>query len=309
LHVLTRERDVLPRPAPPDGRGLLAMGGADFDRADSSDISRPAPALVAMASEPATRYRGTRSGCEAFSRLRFGPLPGTGAEVSAISKTWEAARPQDAASDEIATGARASEALFKRAAPGRRIAHLATHGFFVDVGCAREAGAGARGVLGLVPAAGANAPFAAPPGENPLLLSGLALAGANERASASAGEEDGVLTSDEIAALDLSGMEWAVLSACGTGLGELAGPEGVLGLRRAFLAAGARTVFTSLWSVRDQPTREWMEALYRHRFAEGAGTAEAARLAALDLLRSRRARKATTHPFEWAAFLAVGDWR
>lgn len=306
LHVLTSERDVLPRPAPPEGRGLLAMGGADFDRADSS---RATPDLVAMASGPEASYRGSRSGCEAFARLRFGPLPGSGAEVAAISKTWEEARPQDAANDEVATGARASEALFKRSAAGHRIAHLATHGFFVDVGCALDSGSGSRGVLGLVPAAGSTAPVAAPPGENPLLLSGLALAGANLRAGAPAGAEDGVLTSDEIAALDLSGMEWAVLSACGTGLGELAGPEGVLGLRRAFLAAGAGTVFTSLWSVRDQPAREWMEALYRHRFAEGAGTAESAKLAALDLLRARRTSKAATHPFEWAAFLAVGDWR
>jgi CHAT domain-containing protein len=208
----------------------------------------------------------------------------------------------------VATGGAADEATFKRLAPGRRVIHLATHGFFLDLRCAPGGEGGTRGVMGLVPAASGPEP-SSPPGENPLLLSGLALAGANLRDQAEAGDEDGVLTADEIAALDLSGTEWAVLSACGTGLGEVAAGEGVLGLRRAFLAAGTRTVFTSLWSVRDKPTREWMAALYRHRLLDGAGTAEAARAASLDLLRSRRAQGRSTHPFEWAAFLAAGDWR
>ena len=306
LHVLTDERDLLAPAEPAFGRGLLAMGGADFDRADSGGA---APALLALASEGGPAHRGARSGCEAFSRLRFAALPGTAAEVAEVARTWERARPRDSAQVEVSTGARAGERAFKLLSRGRRIVHLATHGFFVDAGCAAAAAGEARGVLGLVPAPGASGSSAAAPGENPLLLSGLALAGANARASAGRDEEDGVLTSDEIAALDLSGLEWAVLSACGTGLGELAGSEGVLGLRRAFLAAGARTVFTSLWSVRDQPTREWMEALYRHRFAGGATTAEAARLASLDLLRARRAAHRPAHPFEWAAFVAAGDWR
>src|SRR6185503_18367464 len=70
---------------------------------------------------------------------------------------------------------------------------------------------------------------------------------------------------EEIASLNLSGLEWAVLSACDTGLGQIRAGEGVLGLRRAFQVAGARTVIMSLWSVDDQATRAWMTALYKAR--------------------------------------------
>ena len=78
--------------------------------------------------------------------------------------------------------------------------------------------------------------------ENPLLLAGFALAGANRRQAAGVEDEDGILTAEEIASLDLSGVEWAVLSACDTGVGEVRAGEGVFGLRRAFQVAGAQTV-------------------------------------------------------------------
>ena len=69
--------------------------------------------------------------------------------------------------------------------------------------------------------------------------------------------------------LDLQGTEWAVLSACETGLGEIKAGEGVFGLRRAFQIAGARTVIMSLWSVEDRATRTWMRALYEGRLSKG----------------------------------------
>ena len=68
-----------------------------------------------------------------------------------------------------------------------------------------------------------------------------------------------------LAALDLRGVEWAVLSGCDTGLGKIENGEGVLGLRRAFLLAGARTVIMSLWAVEDVTARRWMTSLYRVR--------------------------------------------
>ena len=76
-----------------------------------------------------------------------------------------------------------------------------------------------------------------------------------------ANEDDGVLTAEEVASLDLSGVEWAVLSACDTGLGEIKAGEGVFGPRRAFQIAGARTVIMSLWSVEDRAAMTWMRAL------------------------------------------------
>jgi CHAT domain-containing protein len=148
-----------------------------------------------------------------------------------------------------------------------------------------------------------------PPDESPLLRSGLALAGADQRDQAGPGEDDGILTAEEIAALDLSGVEWAVLSACDTGVGEVRAGEGVFGLRRAFQIAGARTLIMSLWSVDDESTREWMTALYEARLRDGLSTAESVRQASLGVLEARRKAGESAHPFYWAAFVAAGDWR
>jgi len=109
--------------------------------------------------------------------------------------------------------------------------------------------------------------------------------------------------------MDLAGVEWAVLSACETGLGELKAGEGVFGLRRAFQVAGARTVIMSLWPVDDSLTRQWMTTLYSERFLRHRGTAEAVREADLSVLRRLRSANRSTHPFYWAAFVAAGDWR
>ena len=141
------------------------------------------------------------------------------------------------------------------------------------------------------------------------LLSGLALTGANRREQASPGQDDGILTAEEIAALDLSAVEWAVLSACETGIGEVKAGEGVFGLRRAFQVAGAKTLIMSLWAVEDESARQWMKKLYQGRFLKRLGTAEAVREASLEVLRERRAKGESTHPFYWGAFVAAGDWR
>ncbi len=120
---------------------------------------------------------------------------------------------------------------------------------------------------------------------------------------------DGILTAEEVVGLNLQGTEWAVLSACDTGLGEIRAGEGVFGLRRAFQIAGVRTVIMSLWSVDDQATRQWMHALYKGRLEDKRSTADAIRNASLTVLRDRRARGLSTHPFYWGAFVAAGDWR
>jgi CHAT domain-containing protein len=204
------------------------------------------------------------------------------------------------------TGRDASEGQFKRQAPGHRVLHLATHGFFLGNGCGSAIPA-TRSVGGLTSAQPGRSGQDAE--DNPLILSGLALAGANRRTATRAGEDDGILTAEEVTALNLEGVEWAVLSACDTGLGEVKAGEGVLGLRRAFQIAGARTVIMSLWSVEDQSTRNWMRALYEGRFERHLSTADAVHDASLRILQSRRAAGQSTHPFFWAAFVAAGDWK
>ena len=163
---------------------------------------------------------------------------------------------------------------------------------------------------------------------NPLLLSGIVLAGANQMGTGAATNR-GIFTAEEVAELDLSGTELVVLSACETGLGEVAGGEGVFGLQRAFGLAG-RAVVASLWKIEDDATRVLMSEFYRALWdgARPVGKAEALRRAQQAMIRrydaSRRTlirgteRKvaggdtrtnAPLHPFFWAAFTLDGDWR
>jgi CHAT domain-containing protein len=112
----------------------------------------------------------------------------------------------------------------------------------------------------------------------------LALTGAGRRPTPP-GQDDGILTALEVAELDLAGVELAVLSACETGLGEVAGGEGLLGLQRAFQVAGAHSVVASLWKVDDRRTAALMERFYAHLWTEGLSPLEALRKAQLHLLR------------------------
>ena len=103
-------------------------------------------------------------------------------------------------------------------------------------------------------------------------------------------------------------MDWAALSSCDTGIGRIQAGEGVLGLRRAFHVADVNTLIMSLWKVDDESTREWMRYLYEGRL-RGMTTVESVQNASLTMLKQRRARGKSTHPFTWGAFVAAGDWR
>src|SRR5262249_53556273 len=108
--------------------------------------------------------------------------------------------------------------------------------------------------------------------ENPMLRSGLALAGANtflRGASPPAEAEDGLLTAEDVAGLDLLDTELVVLSACETGLGAVHLGEGVFGLRRAFIVAGAKTLVMSLWKVPDLATAFLMDRFYDNLLTRG----------------------------------------
>ena len=202
---------------------------------------------------------------------------------------------------ELLTGAAASEGRFKREAPGKRILHVATHGFFLQSECLSAESVG-RGF------AKGTETVARGIGENPLLLSGLVLAGANRASEAGPDQEDGILTAEELAALDLRGLEIAALSACDTGLGTVEAGEGVFGLRRALEIAGARTVLMSLWPVPDKGAREWMASFYGSRLG-GESVLDATRKASLAALEELRKQGLPDHPYLWAGFVAAGDWQ
>jgi len=320
VHYLSAERDLVPSgPGDIEGEGILVLGDPAFDKSPRS-VAPDAPEkegkgstltqLVAL-----LPFRGKRAGCDDFAGLRFSKLPASAMEAEEITALWQRHGSGSGKETTVVSlqGGEADEATFKQDAPGKRVLHLATHGFFLGGEC-KSALEGGRGILDSRPGPAGGTPtheFRLPAltGENPLLLSGLALAGANHRHQAGLDEEDGVLTAEEIASLDLSGVEWAVLSACDTGVGEVRAGEGVFGLRRAFEVAGVRSLIMSLWSVEDESAREWMKALYEAHLIQGKGTAESVRDASLAVLSDRRAKGLSTHPFYWGAFVAAGDWR
>jgi CHAT domain-containing protein len=125
--------------------------------------------------------------------------------------------------------------------------------------------------------------------------------------AAQAADENGWVMAEEIALMDLTGAELVVLSACKTGSGdvELYG-EGVYGLRRAFLYAGARALVASLFDVPEIETRELMERFYAG-LEPGRGRIVALHEAQLNRLRERQQKNGAAHPFFWAGFVLAGD--
>lgn len=178
-------------------------------------------------------------------------LAGTGLEINNITKELM----QAGAATAIDSGTVATEEAFK-ALDGRssQVLHLATHGFFLPVPQNRPDNSLDAG----------NNAFTTQ--QNPMFRSGLVLAGGNyawKGGAAIPGKEDGILTAYEIAQMDLSNTDLAVLSACETALGDLHGNEGVIGLQRAFKMAGVKQLIVTLWRVPDKETSELMTIFYR----------------------------------------------
>ncbi|GHV92470.1 hypothetical protein AGMMS50268_29730 [Spirochaetia bacterium] len=187
------------------------------------------------------------------------------------------------------------EESFKALSGGKTaLIHLATHGFFLaDVPARnndRDRDQMTRG--------GSRAALAA--AANPLLRSGLVLSGGNHAWTGEPveGVEDGILTADEIARLNLIGARLVVLSACQTGLGDVNNSEGVFGLQRAFKLAGVETLIMSLWEVDDTATAKLMDTFYRE-WLSGRSRQAAFKEA------QRQVRADYPAPFYWAAFVMM----
>jgi CHAT domain-containing protein len=293
----------------------LVAADPDFDlgRTDEANLDQPGPAIeCAFTSLPGTRAEGER----VARRLGVAPLLGGAALEGRL-----------------------------KACRSPHILHLATHGFFLPdqprglnqlgrnlelIGVGETPGAGRLNGPGL---------------EDPMLRSGLALAGANTflRGGAAPPEaEDGLLTASDVAGLDLLDTELVVLSACETGLGAVRVGEGVFGLRRAFIVAGAKTLVMSLWKVPDLATAFLMDRLYDNLLTRGldrdlalseaqkatrdvtaaelraewlsdqaierlAAGDDVARRALRELARQPDGYRPFEHPFYWGAFICQGD--
>jgi CHAT domain-containing protein/tetratricopeptide (TPR) repeat protein len=260
-------------------------------------IEPPGPSVPTRETAVPSSSRHSRDLDRDRSAYHFHRLPGTRVEGERVAARLGASPWLDAA---------ALEGRLKTACRSPRILHLATHGFFLS-DQERDPNREGRG-LGFEFGGFSGAPdgpgrLSGPMMENPMLRSGLALAGANTwlKAGNPPDEaEDGLLTAEDVTGLDLLATELVVLSACETGLGQVHVGEGVFGLRRAFVLAGAKTLVMSLWKVPDEPTRELMEDFYS-RLLAGEGRAEALRQAQLAM------KAKYPDPFYWGAFICQGD--
>jgi CHAT domain-containing protein len=276
VRLLETGRDLLRLDPDHPAKGLLALGGIDFGPlpvsgppSPSVAASSPTPDAIILAQTAAEAAAQQRAA--ATLRGGFGPLAASRGEIEAIGNEYRVDRRDEPV--ELWTAEEASEARLKALLRPPRVLHLATHGFYRA---------------------------ADEPRERPMLLSGVALAGAN-RALRDAGE-DGILYAIEAQGLNLEGTELVVLSACETAKGQIDYAEGVSGLVRAFRTAGVRYLLVALRPVGDYGASNFMQRFYYHWLAQArSDPAAALRAAQLEAITAPDFRDPT-----WAYFALIG---
>jgi CHAT domain-containing protein len=295
---------------PPVGRpggpaGALVVGGVKYDAelVPGDTVARRSDPLLKPGQEPGWGFLGNTVG------------EANGVADRATRKKWPVVRLE---------GEKATAPAVLAALPRARHAHFATHGFFAD--------ASFRGLFHLderdyqMSWRGERIGRSA---KSPLIMTGLVFAGANNPRTPGRG----IVTGEQLIDLDLSGLDLAVLSACETGLGNVAGGEGVFGLQRAFHYAGTKNVVCSLWKVPDASTAALMHLFYRNLWDKNLSPMEALRQAQLEIYRNpqtipelakgfrgkfelvagtdsageiKPTKEGRAHPVLWAAFTLSG---
>jgi CHAT domain-containing protein/Tfp pilus assembly protein PilF len=249
------------------------------------------------ANSTASLFGGVKYSTEKTKRVIWNYLPGSLAEIDSIYPKLKTQINVNYFSNE-----NASEENFKEVVSKSNFIHIATHGFFypdpdlIQKEIYKEesnedidfrGGGASYGIWNFVN------------NKNPLMRSGLALAGSNDMWDRNIYEEgeDGVLTAQEVTTLNLRNTDLVVLSACETGLGDIRGNEGVYGLQRAFKMAGVHYLIMSLWQVPDEETAEFMIVFYTKLLIQ-----KDIRQAFSDTQKEMRAKY---DPYYWAAFVLI----
>lgn len=265
------------RPSQPlhlNERPATLYGGIQYE-ADSLQLRQQAHSDNA---DHRLAYReATRSGVWNY-------LTGTQTEVEQIQRLLSPTQTR------TLTGLDASEQSLK-ALSGRApaVLHIATHGFFFpDLEQSKTEPGLTRNRFEV--------------SEDPLLRSGLIMAGANyvwKGGKPIEGVDDGILTASEVSALNLLGTELVVMSACETALGKVQGSEGVYGLQRSFKMAGVRYLLMSLWRVSDKETADYMTLFYRQLLKTGSVPT------AYGYAQQQMRQQYPGEPYKWAAFVLI----
>jgi CHAT domain-containing protein len=307
---------------PVTSKGLVLAGGIDYSRSPEKGSSSPG-----KIEKPLIAGRRRAAATKGDKNVVWQALPGTAKEAKQIEQLYR----QDASRKSVyLTGRGAAEEDVARAMTNGRYVHLATHGFFAAPGIKSIFDFDPRKQT-LFEGAASRRSNASVGGRNPLLLSGVVLSGANLGARK---DKYGFPTAEEVANLKLRNTDLVVLSACETGLGDVAAGEGVFGLQRAFHIAGARTVIASMWNVDDVATQTLMVAFYHNLWVKKLGKLEALRQAQLSMIhgfdakagvargpklngkkfqfstsKAKTSKSRSLPPYYWAAFTLSGDWR
>jgi len=291
-------RDILRWGEPGTGsRAVVVMADPDYDLGlDKRTKVITQLKLPSAAQGERPIMRGGIS--DDLQKIRFERLEGTQKEGRQVKRALS----REGYDVKLCMGEQAIEEVLQSLS-GPRLVHLATHGFFLaqEEPDLREQIQG-KSRASLLGQGKDWSDMAGVVGEHPLLRSGVVLAGANS--SIAKGRDEGILHGTKVQGLRLWGTDLVVLSACETGLGIVRAGEGVFGLQRSFILAGARTLIASLWKVDDDATALFMSEFYK---AWTGGTNKSEALAkARRAVRNHPGHPEWSDPFYWAAFILVG---
>jgi CHAT domain-containing protein len=265
ISYISTARDLLEQNPPlHSGRTLAVWASPEFSDARCQD-RRAAPNHEPVPAEGLSLAVSRAAAVRELRGLQLNPLEGARREGEELKRN---ATRFGFIACQTFMGADATEAQLRRiSAP--RVLHLATHGFFLPQIAESAASNSGKTADSRIRVRLAN---------NPMLRSGIALAGAQgtieawKRGEYVPAENDGIVTAEEVASLDLRDTSLVVLSACDSGGGEALAGEGVLGLRRGFIQAGAGNLVVALWSVDDKTTADFFLDFYN---SLGAGLSPA----------------------------------
>ncbi len=283
IHILTNTKEILTFSEKPDT--LLQNKTAVL-------VGRPSYAL----GEDDTTARAIATDRAALRGQNFTDLEGTETEVRNIKAALDKANFRT----ELYLQADATEEAVKKVR-NPYLLHIATHGFFMEsntnpppLGIAKGNRAGETEDIE------ENKRMAIAHDADPMLRSGLALAGASSKLLPKEDQEDGILTAFEAMSLELDSTNLVTFSACETAKGEVMLGEGVYGLQRALMVAGAQTLLMSLWKVDDAATQELMNLFYAE-WLRSTDKRKAFHYAQSEL------RKKYKQPYFWGAFVMIGE--
>ena len=268
----------------PDGRYVIDNSNIVLVSNTKDLYLRKVKSKIAGASNNATMFGNPTFYLSASTEKTIASLPGTEKEVNELQdllkqKGWK--------TNEYTANSASEERVKEVDSP--KIFHIATHGFYTTAAEGSDAARMTENEAQMT--------------ENPLMKTGLLLKGAGDvlnKTKYNYNMESGILTAYEAMSLNLDKTDLVVLSACETGLGEISNGEGVYGLQRAFLVAGAKTLIMSMFKVDDEATQELILNFYRKWL-----TTSNLRQSFIDAKKELRVKY--PEPIYWGAFMMIGQ--